>query len=156
MLPGWYGFGSAVRAFLMQRGEAGFALLAEMRREWPFFRVLLSNMEMVLAKSDLEIAARYAGLVQEPALREPIFARIGAEWHDTVDALLRITGQESLLAGNPALSSAIRHRLPYLDPLNHLQVELLRRFRAGEHEEKVRNGIHLTINGIAAGLRNSG
>ncbi|HET9699560.1 MAG TPA: phosphoenolpyruvate carboxylase [Burkholderiales bacterium] len=156
MLPGWYGFGSAVRAFLAERGEAGLALLSEMHREWPFFRVLLSNMEMVLAKSDLEIAARYAGLVQDAALREAVFSRIGAEWHDTVGALLRISGQEALLANNPALSGAIRHRLPYLDPLNHLQVELLRRFRAGDREDKVKSGIHLTINGIAAGLRNSG
>jgi phosphoenolpyruvate carboxylase len=113
-------------------------------------------MEMVLAKADLAIAARYAGLVSDSALRAAIFGRIRAEFESTVAALLRITGSEALLAGNPQLARSIKYRFPYLDPLNHIQVELLRRYRAGDKDERSRRGIHLTINGIAAGLRNSG
>ena len=156
MLPGWYGFGSAIDAWLGERGAAGLALLQEMHREWPFFASVLSNMEMVLAKADLAIAARYAGLVSDSALRAAIFGRIRAEFESTVAALLRITGSEALLAGNPQLARSIKYRFPYLDPLNHIQVELLRRYRAGDKDERSRRGIHLTINGIAAGLRNSG
>jgi phosphoenolpyruvate carboxylase len=156
MLPGWYGFGSAIDAWLAQRGGDGLALLQEMYREWPFFASVLSNMEMVLAKADLAIASRYAGLVADEALRTAIFGRIRAELESTVAALLRIMGTQSLLADNPQLARSIKYRFPYLDPLNHIQVELLRRFRAGDRDERSRRGIHLTINGIAAGLRNSG
>jgi phosphoenolpyruvate carboxylase len=156
MLPGWYGFGSAVTAFLATHGEAGMSLLQDMARDWPFFSTLLSNMDMVLAKSDLAIASRYADLVTDAGLREAIFPRIMAEWEGTVKALLTITQQVELLAGNPILARSIRHRFPYLDPLNHLQVELLKRHRAGDADSRVVQGIHLTINGIAAGLRNSG
>jgi phosphoenolpyruvate carboxylase len=155
MLPGWYGFGSAVDAWLAGRDDR-LALLREMYREWPFFASVLSNMEMVLAKVDLAIASRYAGLVTDPALRDAIFQRIRAEHDTTVAALLRIMGTNELLAGNPELASSIRYRFPYLDPLNHIQIELLRRYRAGDRDERSRRGIHLTINGIAAGLRNSG
>jgi phosphoenolpyruvate carboxylase len=156
MLPGWYGFGSAIDAWLANRGDEGLALLQEMHREWPFFASVLSNMEMVLSKADLAIASRYAGLVAEETLRTMIFGRIRAEMESTVAALLRIMGTESLLAGNPQLARSIKYRFPYLDPLNHIQVELLRRYRAGNRDERSRRGIHLTINGIAAGLRNSG
>ncbi len=156
MLPGWYGFGSAVKAWRERHGEAGMDLLRRMHREWAFFRTLLSNMDMVLGKSDLAIAERYAQLVRDEALRNAVFARIRQEWHDSVEALLAITGQQALLDGNPLLRRSIRNRFPYLDPLNHLQVELLQRYRAGETDERVIRGIHLTINGIAAGLRNSG
>jgi phosphoenolpyruvate carboxylase len=113
-------------------------------------------MDMVLAKSDLAIASRYSGLVKDAALREAIFGRIRAEWQDTVDALLAITGQSELLDGNPLLKRSIRNRFPYLDPLNHVQVELLRRHRESHDDERIRLGIHISINGIAAGLRNSG
>jgi len=113
-------------------------------------------MEMVLAKSDLAIASRYAELVPDAALREAVFGRIRDEWHRTVTAVQAITGRDSLLADNPGLAGSIRDRLPYLDPLNHLQVELLHRHRGGKTDERVKRGIHLTINGIAAGLRNSG
>jgi len=155
MLPGWYGFGSAVEAWL---GEKGGTLeeLREMQRGWPFFRSVLSNMDMVLAKSDLGIASRYAELVPDARLREEVFGRISAEWQRTRSFLLEITGQAELLADNPALARSIRNRFPYLDPLNHLQVELLRRYRAGENDERTQRAIHLTINGVAAGLRNSG
>jgi phosphoenolpyruvate carboxylase len=155
MLPGWYGFGTAAKAWLDARPD-GLALLREMLREWPFFASVLSNMEMVLAKTDLAIASRYADLVPDAALRDTIFQRIRSEHDATVGALLRILGSDALLAGNPQLAHSIKYRFPYLDPLNHIQVELLRRFRAGDREERARRGIHLTINGIAAGLRNSG
>jgi len=127
-----------------------------MCREWPFFQMLLSNMDMVLAKSDIAIASRYAELVSDVPLRGRIFSRLQAEWQITVDALLTITGQQSLLEGNPLLRRSIRNRFPYIDPLNHMQIELLKRYRAGDTGEDVVTGIHLTINGIAAGLRNSG
>ena len=155
MLPGWYGFGSAVHAWLAGSDER-LALLREMHRDWPFFASALSNMEMVLAKADLAIASRYAALVGDEALRDTIFRRIRAEFEATVGALLRILGTERLLEGNPQLAGSIRYRFPYLDPLNHIQIELLRRYRGGDRDERSRRGIHLTINGIAAGLRNSG
>ena len=159
MLPGWYGFGSAVEAWRDAHPDgpaAALTLLAEMQARWPFFRSVLSNMGMVLAKTDLAVASRYAELVPDAGLRERIYARIAAEHARTVAALGAITGQEGLLADNPTLSRSIRNRFPYLDPLNHLQVELLRRYRAGQTDERTQRGIHLTINGLAAGLRNSG
>jgi phosphoenolpyruvate carboxylase len=155
MLPGWYGFGTAAQAWLESRPE-GLELLREMLREWPFFASVLSNMEMVLAKTDLAIASRYAGLVADASLRDTIFQRIRREHEATVSTLLSILGTDALLGSNPQLAHSIKYRFPYLDPLNHIQVELLRRFRAGDREERARRGIHLTINGIAAGLRNSG
>ena len=156
MLPGWYGFGSAVEAWLAAQPNRGMRLLQAMYREWPFFQMLLSNMDMVLAKSDIAIASRYAELVADTALRDGVFSRLRAEWRSTVDALLRIMDQQSLLESNPLLARSIRHRFPYLDPLNHMQIELLKRYRAGDTDEDVVTGIHLTINGLAAGLRNSG
>ncbi len=156
MLPGWFGFGAAVTAWREQRGAAGIALLSEMHREWGFFRALLSNMDMVLGKSDIAIAERYSLLVKDQALREAVFPRLKAEWQASIDALLAITGETELLDLNPLLKRSIRNRFPYLDPLNHIQIELLRRHRAGETDDRVQRGIHLTINGVAAGLRNSG
>jgi phosphoenolpyruvate carboxylase len=159
MLPGWYGFGSAVAQWLAAHpagAAAGRALLAEMNERWPFFRSMLSNMAMVLAKTDLGVASRYAELVPDATLRAALFGRIADEHARTVAAYLDITGEASLLADNPTLARSIRNRFPYLDPLNHLQVELLRRFRAGATDERTQRAIHLTINGLAAGLRNSG
>jgi phosphoenolpyruvate carboxylase len=159
-LPGWLGFGSAVVAFLDKpdaaERKAALALLQKMYRQWPFFRTLLSNMDMVLAKSDLALASRYAELVSDTRLRKKIFTAIEAEWHRTADALTQITGEKNRLASNPALNRSIRHRFPYIDPLHHLQVELIRRYRAGLADERVQRGIHISINGIAAGLRNTG
>ncbi len=160
-LPGWYGFGAAIERFLDAGGtpasrKDALALLKKMYRQWPFFRTLLSNMDMVLAKSDLALASRYAGLVEDARLRKRIFSAIEAEWRRTADALRLITGEKQRLAGNASLQRSIRHRFPYIDPLNHLQVELVRRYRAGQTDERVRNGIHISINGIAAGLRNTG
>jgi len=156
MLPGWYGFGSAVRTFRTERGEAGLALLREMYAHWPPFRSLLSNLDMVLAKVDLAIASRYADLVGDAALRTRIFGRIEQECEATLEALRDITGQAGLLEDNPSLRRSIQHRFPYLDPLNHLQVELLSRYRAGDLDGRTERGILLSINGLAAGLRNSG
>ena len=156
MLPGWYGFGSAVRTFRAAQGEAGLALLREMHAHWPPFRSLLSNLDMVLAKVDLAIASRYADLVGDAALRTRIFGRIEQECAATLEALRTITGQAELLEDNPTLRRSIQHRFPYLDPLNHLQVELLSRYRAGDLDGRTERGILLSINGLAAGLRNSG
>jgi phosphoenolpyruvate carboxylase len=156
MLPGWYGFGSAVQAWVAEHPDKGMPFLRELYREWPFFRTLLSNMDMVLANSSIAIASRYAELVPDVALREIIFGRIRQEWHASIDTLLDIMGQERLLQGNPLLERSIRNRFPYLDPLNHVQVELLKLHRAHATSEKVLTGIQLTINGISAGLRNSG
>jgi phosphoenolpyruvate carboxylase len=113
-------------------------------------------MDMVLAKSDIGIASRYAELVADADLRDRVFSRLRAEWRASIDALLAIMEQETLLLGDPLLARSIRNRFPYLDPLNHMQVELLKRYRAGDTADDVVIGIHLTINGIAAGLRNSG
>jgi phosphoenolpyruvate carboxylase len=156
MLPGWYGFGAAVAAWLAAAPGRDIAMLQEMNREWPFFRTLLSNMDMVLSKTDTAIASRYAELVADEALRAAIFPRICAEREATIKALLQITEQQSLLEANPLLARSISHRFPYLNPLNHVQVELLKRRRAGDTDVRVVEGIHLSINGIAAGLRNSG
>ena len=159
-LPGWLGFGSAVAAYLDKPDaadrKAALALLQKMYRQWPFFRTLLSNMDMVLAKSDLALASRYAELVSDSRLRKKIFTAIEAEWHRTADALALITGEKNRLESNPALARSIRHRFPYIDPLHHLQVELIRRYREGKADERVQRGIHISINGIAAGLRNTG
>lgn len=155
MLPGWYGFGTAVAGWLEANPE-GLPVLQRMYRHWPFFRTLLSNMDMVLAKTDLAIASRYAELVTDPALRQQVFGRIQAEWELTRQHLLAIEEQQDFLADNPLLKRSIRNRFPYMDPLNHLQVELLRRHRSGAEDERIARGIHITINGIAAGLRNSG
>jgi len=156
MLPGWYGFGAAVQSWLAEQPKKRLALLKEMHRDWPFFATLLSNMDMVLAKSDIALASRYADLMTDKKLRDAIFPRLRAEWEASIAALLKITGQKTLLETNPLLARSIRNRFPYLDPLNHLQIELLKRHRAGETAERVRRGIHMTINGLAAGLRNSG
>ena len=163
-LPGWYGFGSAVRVFLdrpvASERKTALALLCRMYRQWPFFRTLLSNMDMVLAKTDLAVASRYAALCDDPALRKTVFSRISAEWHLTCDMLSLITGRAERLAENPLLARSIKNRFAYLDPLNHLQVELIRRYRARREDDpevaRVQTGIHISINGIAAGLRNSG
>jgi phosphoenolpyruvate carboxylase len=156
MLPGWYGFGSAVEAWIAEHPDKGMPFLKELYREWPFFRTLLSNMDMVLAKSSIAIASRYAELVPDTVLRENIFGRIRREWHNSIETLLDIMGQQRLLQGNPLLERSIRNRFPYLDPLNHVQVELLKEHRAQNPDEQVLRGIQLTINGISAGLRNSG
>src|SRR6266581_4590370 len=154
MLPGWYGFGAAVSQWLEEK-RGTLEELREMHASWPFFRAVLSNLDMVLAKTDLGIAARYAELA-DARVREAVFPRIAAEWRAARDRLFAITGASEFLAGNPTLARSIRNRFAYLDPLNHIQLALLRRYRAGDTEERTVRAIHLTINGIAAALRNSG
>jgi phosphoenolpyruvate carboxylase len=150
MLPGWYGTGQALGAFADQ------GLLREMADGWPFFRALIDNMEMVLAKSDLAIARRYLSLVEDPALASHYFGLIESGWNSTHDAVLAITGQSRLLEKNPQLDASIRLRVPYIEPLNLLQVELLRRHRAGEPDPRIAEGIKLSISAVATALRNSG
>lgn len=162
LLPGWFGFASSVKGWLDEGdSDAKLEELRAMFRDWPFFATLLSNMDMVLAKTDLAIASRYAGLVSDVALRERIFRRIAAEHGETLRCLEAITGATERLASNPLLARSIQNRFAYLDPLNHLQVELIHRRRAlaGDPEKadpRVHRGIHLSINGVAAGLRNTG
>lgn len=166
LLPGWYGFGSAVTSWLHDDDNSTeykkrVAMLRTMFKEWPFFATLLSNMDMVLAKADFAVASRYAELVADKKLRTSIFKRIVEEHERTTDCLAVITGAKERLASNPLLARSIKNRFAYLDPLNHLQVELIKRHRAATAEgrkldERVRRGIHLSINGIAAGLRNTG
>jgi phosphoenolpyruvate carboxylase len=149
MLPGWFGFGSAVQGQDMEELQA-------MAADWPFFRTLLQNMEMIMAKADMTIARRYASLVPDQALAAGIFGALQGEWDRTRDAVLAIAGQSDLLGGQPELDRLIRLRMPYVEPLNHVQIELIRRRRAGDDDPRVREGILLSINGVAAGLRNSG
>jgi phosphoenolpyruvate carboxylase len=154
MLPGWYGTGSAVEGWLADGGR--IEVLHDLYQRWPFFRTVLSNMAQVLAKSDLGLAARYAELVDDKALRRRVFDKITKEHTRTINAHKLITGQDNLLADNPALARSVFNRFPYLEPLNHLQVELLRRYRSGDDDELVQRGILLTMNGLASALRNSG
>jgi phosphoenolpyruvate carboxylase len=161
LLTGWYGFGSAVTSWLDGAASDSertrrLALLKSMHKRWPFFANLLSNMDMVLAKTDLAVASRYAQLVPNKKLRDHVFGQIVAEWERTGAVLEQITGHRARLADNPLLARSIQNRFPYLDPLNHLQVELIKRHRAGDTHIRMRRAIHLTINGIAAGLRNTG
>ncbi len=164
LLPGWYGIGSAVDSWLHEdagQTRARLAMLRAMLREWPFFAALLSNMDMVLAKTDLAVASRYAKLVADRKLRNAIFKRIVDEHERSARCLSQITGAKERLAGNPLLARSIRNRFAYLDPLNHLQVELIKRRRTAVAQdrpldERIQRGIHLSINGIAAGLRNTG
>ena len=159
-LPGWFGFGSAIDSLLHQANpaqrKATLALLQKMYRQWPFFRTLLSNMDMALSKADLDLTGLYSELVEDTRLRKRIFSALRAEWDKTVQALNLITGEKQRLANNPILARSIRHRFPYIDPLHHIQVELVRRYRAGQTDARIQRGIHLSINGIASGLRNTG
>ncbi len=159
MLPGWYGTGSAFEQWLAAGPESEadrLQVLHDLYQRWPFFRSVLSNMAQVMAKSDLELAARYSELVADETLRRRVFDKIADEHHRTIAMYKRITGQDDLLADNPALARSVFNRFPYLEPLNHLQVELLRRYRSGEDDESVQRGILLTMNGLASALRNSG
>ncbi|ADG97103.1 Phosphoenolpyruvate carboxylase [Segniliparus rotundus DSM 44985] len=155
MLPGWYGVGTA---FEQWAGDdpAKLAVLRDLNERWPFFRAVLSNLAQVLAKSDLGLASRYAELVPDARVREQVFGAICAEHARTLKMHAAITGTDDLLADNAALKRSVYNRFPYLEPLNHLQVEFLRRYRAGDQSDRVRLGIHLTMNGLATALRNSG
>ena len=155
MLPGWYGTGSAIEDWIAG-GDGRLEKLRDLYQRWPFFQTVLSNMAQVLAKTDLGLAARYAELVEDASLRRRVFDKIAAEHQRSINAHKLITGQDNLLADNPALARSVFNRFPYLEPLNHLQVELLRRYRSGDDDELVQRGILLTMNGLASALRNSG
>ncbi|GAA4739658.1 phosphoenolpyruvate carboxylase [Gordonia alkaliphila] len=155
MLPGWYGTGSAFSAWVGDDPDR-LAQLADYYRRWPFFRSVMSNMAQVLAKSDLGLAARYAELVPDADLRERVFGMIVNEHARTLDMYAAITGTDDLLADNDALKRSVYNRFPYLEPLNLMQVELLRRFRSGQDSPQIRRAIQLTMNGLATALRNSG
>lgn len=155
MLPGWYGTGTAFEGWINE-GDGRLEVLRDLYRRWPFFRTVLSNMAQVLAKSDMGLAARYSELVSDEQLRSRVFDKIVAEHTRTIRMHKLITGQDDLLADNPALARSVFNRFPYLEPLNHLQVELLRRYRSGDDDELVQRGILLTMSGLATALRNSG
>ncbi|WP_019881648.1 MULTISPECIES: phosphoenolpyruvate carboxylase [unclassified Methylophilus] len=159
LLPGWYGLGSAIHHFLQQDPalkEARLAMLHEMQAHWPLFNTLIQNVDMVLAKTDLIVARHYAHLLEDRDLREEIFSRIAQEHKLTTDAVNLLLGTTQRLASQPVIAKSIRDRLPYLDPMNHLQVEMIQRYRNGETDEKLKWAIPLTINGIATSLRNTG
>ncbi|MBF4998582.1 phosphoenolpyruvate carboxylase [Nocardia sp. BSTN01] len=155
MLPGWYGTGSAIQEWAGTDSER-WQTLRDLYRRWPFFRTVMSNLAQVMAKADMDIAASYAGLVEDATLRTTIFGMIRDEFDRTVQVHAAITGSDQLLSDNPALAESIRNRFPYLEPLNQMQVDLLRRRRAGDESELVERGILLTMNGLATALRNSG
>lgn len=159
LLPGWYGLGSAIYHFLQQDPalkETRLAMLHDMQAHWPLFNTLINNVDMVLAKTDLIVARHYAHLLEDRDLREDIFSRIEHEHKLTTDAVNLLLGTTQRLANHPVIAKSIRDRLPYLDPLNHLQVEMIQRYRKGETDEKLKWAIPLTINGIATSLRNTG
>ena len=155
MLPGWYGTGSALERWIGD-DEARLAQLRGYVERWPFFQTVISNMAQVMAKTDLGLAAEYAELVDDEALRERVFGQIRAEHARTLAMYEKITGHDDLLWDNAALKRSVFNRFPYLEPLNHLQVELLRRYRGGDDDPQVKRGILLTMNGLATALRNSG
>ncbi|MFT3900046.1 MAG: phosphoenolpyruvate carboxylase [Gordonia sp. (in: high G+C Gram-positive bacteria)] len=155
MLPGWYGTGTAFAEWIGDDAER-LETLRDYNRRWPFFTSVMSNMAQVLAKSDMGVAHRYSQLVPDPELRERVFGRIVAEHELTIAMHAAITESDDLLADNPALKRSVYNRYPYLEPLNLLQVEFLKRYRAGEDSREVRRGILLTMNGLATALRNSG
>jgi phosphoenolpyruvate carboxylase len=155
VIPGWFGVGWALERFA-RRGDREKGLLREMMGRFPFFTDLIRNVELALTKVDLPIARLYAELVEDAPLRERIFGMIAAEYQRTRRMILTITGQERFLEGSPALARSIRLRNPYVDPLSLIQVELLRRRRAGPEDPELDYVLAATINGIAAGLRNTG
>jgi phosphoenolpyruvate carboxylase len=155
MLPGWYGTGTAFEEWIAE-GDGRLEVLRDLYKRWPFFSTVLSNMAQVLAKSDMGLAARYSELVEDETLRRRVFDKIVAEHERTIRMHKLITGHDDLLADNPALARSVFNRFPYLEPLNHLQVELLRRYRSGDTDELVQRGILLTMSGLATALRNSG
>ena len=155
MLPGWYGVGSAFTKWI-EEDENNLLVLQNMYREWPFFRSAISNVDMVLSKSDLTIASEYVKLASDQKTAQEIFEKIVREWQLTVDILKKITGNDVLLADNPELASSLRNRLAYFDSMNYLQIELLKRLRKGDESDELKKAIHISINGLATGLRNSG
>jgi phosphoenolpyruvate carboxylase len=164
MLTSWYGLGTAIDKFLEKHGqEKGMALLQKMHKEWTVFSTLLSNVDMILTKVNMDIAERYAGLVEDEALRNKVFSMIKAEYDRVYNYVLKIREQTNLLEHNPVLRRVVEDRNPYIDTLNYAQIEMMRRYREQtktcnpeETNEGICKGIHISINGIASLLRNSG
>ncbi len=156
MLPGWYGFGTAVQTWQRESGEQDLSKLSDLYTNWPFFHALVQKVELIISKSDLTIAASYADLVEDKELRDRIFGRVTEEWQATVRALEAITGRSPTSADAVPEGGMIPHRTPYLNSLNHIQIEMMKRARAGNDGELVNRGILLSINGVASGLRNTG
>lgn len=155
-LPGWFGLGSAVGDFLKHNPE-GMTMMVEMYSRWPFWKTLIDNAQMILAKADLVIAQLYADLVTDRAIATAIFDRIAAEYRSSVDAVCRITGQSALLERSPVLGNSIERRNPYVDPLSFIQLVLLGRLRNGaEPRDELITAVLESINGVASGLKNTG
>ncbi|MCE0482701.1 MAG: phosphoenolpyruvate carboxylase [Methylacidiphilales bacterium] len=160
VFPGWYGLGSALEQYGAQ-GPEQTALLKTMYKEWMFFRATIDNAQLTLLKADMKIASHYARLVPDEKVRTRIFDNIAGEFHRTEMAILEITGQKSLLEHEPVLAKSVQLRNPYIDPLNYIQIEMIRRLRAmpekgAPEADELRAVIELTINGVSAGLKNTG
>jgi phosphoenolpyruvate carboxylase len=157
--PGWFGLGSALDAVL-QRGPSGKKLLRSMHAGWPFFQTLIDNAQLTMRKADMQIAALYAELVEDAAIRRRIFGLLQTEFARTERAILAVTAQKQVLGSEPVLLRSVQLRNPYIDPLNYLQVETMRRLRreklAPAEADALRAVIELTINGISGGLKNTG
>ncbi|MDB6127629.1 MAG: phosphoenolpyruvate carboxylase [Verrucomicrobia bacterium] len=158
--PGWFGVGTALESVL-RRGAKGRRLLREMHAGWPFFATLIDNAQLTMRKADMGIASLYAGLVEDPKIRRRIGGILLEEFDRTEAAILAVTGQRQLLAGEPVLLRSVQLRNPYIDPLNYIQVEMIRRLRSGKNlsaaeTDEIRAVIELTINGISGGLKNTG
>lgn len=154
MFPGWYGVGSSFKEFINKNPE-NIAILRDMYQNWPFFQSLLSNVDMVLSKSNMNIAFEYAKLCEDEQVKA-IYEIILNEWQVTKNVILAIEGHDELLADNPYLKASLDYRMPYFNILNYIQLELIKRQRRGELSSDQERLIHITINGIATGLRNSG
>ncbi|CGE84182.1 phosphoenolpyruvate carboxylase [Streptococcus pneumoniae] len=154
MFPGWYGVGSSFKEFINKNPE-NIAILRDMYQNWPFFQSLLSNVDMVLSKSNMNIAFEYAKLCEDEQVKA-IYETILNEWQVTKNVILAIEGHDELLADNPYLKASLDYRMPYFNILNYIQLELIKRQRRGELSSAQERLIHITINGIATGLRNSG
>jgi phosphoenolpyruvate carboxylase len=155
VLPAWFGVGHALERFRSESAD-GERLLQEMLRDFPLFEDLIRNVELGMAKADLTIARVYAGLVEDSGVRERVFGVIAEEFQRTRREILRVSKQQQLLEASPVLARSIRLRNPYVDPMSLIQVELLGRKRAGEESDELNYALAATINGIAAGLRNTG
>ncbi|HFN7849280.1 TPA: phosphoenolpyruvate carboxylase [Streptococcus pneumoniae] len=154
MFPGWYGVGSSFKEFINKNPE-NIAILRDMYQNWPFFQSLLSNVDMVLSKSNMNIAFEYAKLCEDEQVKA-IYETILNEWQVTKNVILAIEGHDELLADNPYLKASLDYRMPYFNILNYIQLELIKRQRRGKLSSDQERLIHITINGIATGLRNSG
>jgi phosphoenolpyruvate carboxylase len=154
-LPAWFGIGHALEGFLNEDPKRE-SLLHEMMKRFPLFSVLIRNVEITMAKADLSIARLYSELAPDEQLRERVFKMVCEEFQRTLKMLLRVTGQSELMQDNPVLARSIRLRNPYVDPMSLIQVELLRRKRAGDNSPELNYALAATINGIAAGLHNTG